>query len=165
MRLPYLQIEVEIIEQLAPDLATELEIEESEAGWGTVCLFKWALGRCSEDKPPSASAVVSGPSAAKLVAKSARFRGDPETFLEGCIRSKPAILERVDGGIRIRGLARYDSAWGKNHPKEWAAWKEQRLSNTCLNIDDKASVTKPDRNRAETVAKPDRKTKTKTKRE
>jgi hypothetical protein len=34
MRLPYLQLEVEIIEQLAPDLATELGIEEAEAGWG-----------------------------------------------------------------------------------------------------------------------------------
>jgi hypothetical protein len=163
MRLPYLQLEVEIIEQLAPDLAVELGITEAEAGWGVVCLFKWALGRCSDDLPPSAQSVVSGPHAAELVTKSARFRGDPGAFTEACSRTKPAILEILADGIRIRGMKRYDAAWGKNHPKEWSAWKEQRHSGTFTANQGDPPGPKSDLNRAEIGPKSGRKTKTKTK--
>lgn len=112
MRLPYLQVAMELIEQAAPDLAVILEWNERTAIGGLLTMIRWGLGRCPDDAPPSANAVVPGPAAARLIAKAAGYDGDPEAFVDACasIRPKP-LLERVEGGIRIRGLNRYDEAW------------------------------------------------------
>jgi hypothetical protein len=123
MRLPYQQVAMEVIELVAPELAVALDWTEEGAGWGMIHLHKWALARCPDHEPPSANDTVRGPNAAKLIARAARYHGDPEAFVDACAGAQPSILERVEGGIRIRGLDRYDAAWGKSHPKEWAAWR------------------------------------------
>lgn len=111
MHLPFMQLDTDVIEQSAPDLGALLDISEADAGWGLVRLFKWALGRVPEGELPSNHALVPGPAAARLVARAARYAGDPDAFVSACEQVKPeAILERVDGGIRVKGLRRYDVA-------------------------------------------------------
>lgn len=123
MHLPYLQVVMELVEQTAPDLAVLLEWDEACAGWGLVQLWKWALGRCPEDAPPSACDVVTGPAAARLIARAARYPDAAEAFAQACIDVRPAVLVPASDGIRIKGLDRYDAAWGKSHDEAWKLWK------------------------------------------
>lgn len=109
--LPYLQVDSEVLEVAAPDLAVLLRWDEAKAGWGLLKLFKWALSRCPRDEPPSKNDVVEGPDAARLVARAAGYRKDPEAFVAACEAVRPALLERTPAGVRVRGLDRYDSAW------------------------------------------------------
>lgn len=135
MRLPFLQIAHEVLND-ARELATRLGSDEFRMGWGLVRLFDWALDRCPEDRPPSASNVVldgpagarpgTGPEpagAAALIAAAAGWSGDAEAYVDACSMLPQPLLERVGGGIRVCGLSRYDAAWGKNRPKQWAEWK------------------------------------------
>jgi hypothetical protein len=112
MRLPYLQVAMEVIEVAAPTLAVELDWDENAAIGGLVKMFRWALGRCPDDAPPSANDVINGSSAAKHLAKAAAFNGDPEAFVAACSSVRPdPLLERTEAGIRVCGLKRYDEAW------------------------------------------------------
>ena len=110
MRLPFTQVAIEIIDVAAPDLAALLDWDEAKAGWGLIKLHKWALERCPEGELPSAHAIISGPAAAKLIARAAGWSGLPEAFAKACEEVRPAVLETVEGGIRVRGLDRYDVA-------------------------------------------------------
>lgn len=122
--MPYLQVAMEVLEQIAPDLAVELELEESAVGWGLLKVFRWGLGRCPDDAPPSVNAVVTGPNAARLIVKAAGLKVDPEAFAEACCNVHPEpVLKRTPDGIRLCGLSRYDAAWGKSHKDVWPAWK------------------------------------------
>lgn len=146
MRLPYLQVAMEVIEQAAPELSVGLECDEEKAGWGLVKLFKWALGRCPEDRPPSAGAVVKGKNAARLIAQAAGFGGSPDAFVSACEAIAPdPILERVGDGIRICGLDRYDAAWRKSNPAKWMEWREKY-----------GIAPEPEQNRSESAPNPPR---------
>lgn len=151
MRLPYLQVAMEVMEQSAPDVAVVLGVDEAKVGWGLLKLFRWALGRCPDDKPPSASDVVKGPAAAKLIAVAARFDGDPDAFVDALASTSPdPLLERRPDGIRVCGLNRYDAAWLKNQPKDVAArWRATLSAETPAE-----SAPEPARNRAGKVAEP-----------
>lgn len=123
MSIPWYQITDELIEVTAPELSVKLGISEAEAGWGLTKMFKWALKRCPENAPPSAGAVLTGSHAAAMIARSADFKGDPDRYVDECCKLAFPVLERVEGGVRVRGLDRYDALWGKNRKEEWAAWK------------------------------------------
>lgn len=125
MRLPYIQVSMEVLEQAAPTIAVLLQEDEIRILGGLVKMFAWALGRCPDDRPPSASAVVEGPAAAALIAVAASYRGDPERFVEACEAVRPdPLLERVEGGIRVCGPSRYDAAWRKNNKERARAWDD-----------------------------------------
>lgn len=141
MRLPFLQIAMEVLEQLAPEVAVELNHDEDAVLGKLVRFFKWALGRCPEDLPPSYSSTVIGQHAAKHIARAAMWLGDPDEFVDAICKSQFSILQRMPGGIRIRGLDRYDAAWKKNHQDEWKALSA-------------ASAPKPAPNSPETGAEP-----------
>lgn len=126
MRLPYMQVRMEVLEQSAPDIAVMLKSRESDIGWGLLHLFKWGLGRCPDNAPPSENSLVPGPQAAALIAHAALWKGDPEAFVDACESVSPPLLERATGGIRLRGLKVYDIAWGKNHAEEWKKWRAYR---------------------------------------
>lgn len=115
MRLPYLQVTTELIEQIAPDLAVEFNLSEAEVGWGLIKLLKYVLGRCPDHEPPSKNDVIPGPTAARLIARGAGYQGDPDEYVRALelVQPKP-LVERVPGGIRFRGLKRYDATWRKN---------------------------------------------------
>jgi len=123
MRLPWEQIAMEVIEVSAPELAAKLDISEAEAGWGLVVLVKWALARCRDDQPPSANDVVIGSSAARQIARAAGFRGQPDVYVKAAASLSYPVLEVLPDGVRIRGLDRYDAAWGDRNEAAWKAWK------------------------------------------
>lgn len=161
MRLPYLQIAMEIMELAAPDLAVVLDRPESEMGWGLLKVFRWALGRCPDNAPPSTHDVVKGASAARLVAGAANFGGDPEAYVDAlCSVGPDPILERVQGGIRVCGLNRYDQAWLKNQTKEFETKWRAVLAAGRQTLPEPDS--NPIRNRTGTVSEPRRQTQTQT---
>ncbi|MEK7178591.1 MAG: hypothetical protein AAB721_02975 [Patescibacteria group bacterium] len=129
MRLPWEKLLMEVIEVSAPELGAKLypeldpELAEAAAGWGIVHVVKWALARCPDHQPPSANAVVPGLTAALQIARAARYKGDPAEYARVASSMNYPTLEVLPDGIRIRGLDRYDSAWGENHKAEWKAWK------------------------------------------
>ncbi len=121
-----MQIAMEVLEVSAPELSVELAISEAEAGWMLMKLIPWALARCPDHLPPSESDVVEGASAARKVAKAVGWVGDADELVAALERLRYAPVERVPGGIRIRGLDRYDAGWGSNHRELWAEWKAFR---------------------------------------
>lgn len=129
MRLPWEKLAMEVIEVSAPELGAELypelepEMAEALAGWGIVKAIKWALARCPDHQPPSASDLVPGASAARQIARAAGYRGNPETYVQAASKIAYPILELVSDGIRFRGLDRYDEAWSDRNREAWAAWK------------------------------------------
>lgn len=123
MRLPWEQIAMEVIEVSAPELAAKLDISEAEAGWGIILSIKWALARCPDHQPPSANAVVKGSTAARQIARAAGYKGDPDAYMQAATTLAFPTLELVDGGIRFRGLDRYDAAWSDRNREAWKAWK------------------------------------------
>lgn len=140
MRPPWLQVMTDFLETGAQDLAVLLfpgrrttEADEARAGWAALQMVKWFLARCPPDRPPSTTAVVEGQDAARLIATGAGYRGDPELFAKACSNIRPALLEAVEGGLRLKEAARYDGMWAKNNPglaRAWAAthpeWKPHR---------------------------------------
>ena len=150
MHLPFLQITNEVIDQVAPDLAAMLEWTEEGAGWGLLKAIRWGLGRCPDDAPPSSNATVQGPHAAKLIARAAGYRGDPEAFVDACEQVRPAVLERVQDGVRFRGFDRYDVAWHNAESRSNAAraaanarWNKRDASATDAPRMPDASPTHP----------------------
>jgi hypothetical protein len=110
MRAPYLQIAMEVLELHAPELAVALEWNEDSAFTGLVKIFRWGFARVPEGEMPSGHNIVRGPTAAKLIARAAGYQGDPDAFVDACCVLAPdAPLERVEGGVRLCGLSRYDS--------------------------------------------------------
>lgn len=135
-----MQLQMETIEQAAPDLAVLLRWREESAGWGLVRLARWAIGRCNDALPPSACDVVHGPHAARLLARAAGYRGDPDSFVSACEQVHPEpVLQRVPGGVRVCGLARYDSYWAKSNPERWRDYK----ANPAAFVQQAAPAAKP----------------------
>lgn len=126
MRPPWLQIETDFIEVVAPDLrilleTPELQVSEGDAGWGAEKAFLWMLKRCPHDEPPSAHDTLTGPAAARLLAGAALYRGPPEQLVSAYV--EVGLLELLDDGtLRLRGLRRYDEAWAKNDKERAARW-------------------------------------------
>jgi hypothetical protein len=122
MELPFYQIDSELF-QSAIDLAVLLEWDESKAFHGLARMFVWALKRCPDDAPPSHNDTVRGAGAAKLLAHAAGWTGDAKAFVDACEEIQPPVLQRTQGGIRVRGLKRYDDAWHKARARSAAAKK------------------------------------------
>jgi hypothetical protein len=129
MRLPWEQLAMEVIEVSAPELGDKLypdmepDLAEAAAGWGIVHLVKWALARCPDELPPSASDLVPGPTAARQIARAGRWRGNPEAYVAALAALPDPIVEVRPEGIRLRGLQRYDAAWGDRNKSAWDAYK------------------------------------------
>lgn len=123
MRLPWIQVAMEVLEVSAPELAARLDISDAEAFYALVRMMAWARARCPEDKAPSESATVVGPSAVRQIAAGAQFKGDAAAFVEVCCTLAFPVLERCEGGFRVRGLDRYDEAWRTMRSKSDRAQK------------------------------------------
>ncbi|HET9554320.1 MAG TPA: hypothetical protein VFP50_15265 [Anaeromyxobacteraceae bacterium] len=129
MHLPWTQVANEVLDHAAPELAVALawhedpEISEALALRGLVQLFRWARERCPNDRPPSAGAIITGSTAGRLIARAMGWRGDPEALVDALERVQPSpIVSRMDGGVLICGLDRYDGAWRKNYRDAAEAW-------------------------------------------
>lgn len=124
MHTPWLQIAHEVRTVNAPQLAGELDIGVGDAYLMLADFIGWALHRCPEDRPPSASSLVKGPSAARQIANGMGWRGDAQQLLEALLRLPYGMIEQQPGGegIRIRGLKRYDHHWRKSYPDAARVW-------------------------------------------
>jgi hypothetical protein len=111
--LPFQKLRSETVEHEAQDLAALLSWDEAKAGWGLVKLERWGLSRCTDDAPPSAQAVVRGPSAMKLVARAFGWRKDPALLLEACEQLPSPHARRVPDGVELCRLKDYDDTWTK----------------------------------------------------
>jgi hypothetical protein len=69
---------------------------------------------------------VPGPTAARQIARAARWRGPPDIYVKALAALPKPIVEMLPEGIRMRGLDNYDAAWGERHQREWEAWKAAR---------------------------------------
>lgn len=132
MHLPWTQVANEVIDQAAPQLASalewheDLEVGEAVALRGLLCFIRWALGQCPTDRPPSKSALIPGPGAARLIALQMRYRGDSQALVEAMAAVRPSpIITISPEGIRVNGLDRYDQAWRKNFKDEAKVWDER----------------------------------------
>jgi hypothetical protein len=123
LRVPYLQVAMEVLELHAVELAAKLRWREGDAFLGMAKVFAYGLARCPDEAPPSAHDVLWGPDAAKIIARAAGWRKNPDAFVDACTALPEPPLERVAGGIRFCGLWRYDAAWSKNRAAAWAAWQ------------------------------------------
>lgn len=154
MHLPWTQVANEVIDLAAPQLASaldwheDLEVAEALALRGLLRFIRWAVSQCPTDRPPSASALIQGPGAARLIALQMRYRGDPEHLVGALAAIIPSpIVTREAGGIRINGLDRYDTAWRKNFKDEAKVWDER-------NAKPPPPVRVPDGKRTEAVRNP-----------
>lgn len=124
MRKRYIQVDDELLAEFASDLSVHLGSNVLEAIGHTNLLISWALNRCPKDRPPSASAVHTEPLVEKLIARACQYGGDPKAFIDAYCCVRPAMLERpAAGGVRFKGLRRYDVLWKKNYPEAAKAWK------------------------------------------
>lgn len=124
MRNPWVQIAQEVFEVSAPELAIELDASEAEALSALVKLVPWALARCPDDAPPSENDLVEGASAARKIAHGVGWTRDPDAFCRVAATMRYPMLELMPGGIRIRGLDRYDGSWVDKQPHELRpAWR------------------------------------------
>lgn len=152
MRAPWLQISMEVLELVAPNVAVLTNRSELETLGSLTKFIGWALGRCPEERPPSAGGLVTGAMAAKLIAAGSHFPGNPHELVEAYVQVHPPLLERQADGFRIRGLRRYDGFWAKSYPahaKAWKAahpeWRPPRVKEVAKEDVDPASEPKPPR--------------------
>jgi hypothetical protein len=153
MRKRYIQVEDELLAEFASDLSVHLGCNKLEAIGHTNLLISWLLNRCPKDRPPSASAVHEGPLIEKLIARACEYTGDPATFVDAYVQVRPQVLERLpSGGVRGKGLDRYDGLWAKNYPAAAKAWKAAHPGWRPKAKDDEDE--EPGGNRSETVRIP-----------
>jgi hypothetical protein len=110
MRFPWLQVDLDFITAHSRDLAALLGVSRREAIGLAVDLWTWALGRTTNDAPPTGEIVH--PQAARLVAGAVDWSGDAEALCGALAAS--GLLECIPGGVRIRGMSRYTRTWEKN---------------------------------------------------
>lgn len=126
MRLPFLQVNQEIFDVLAPALSVLLEIGEGDAALHLLRLWKCLVDTGTEERPPDG--VIRGEKAAALIERAVRWGGQPGAFVQACQDPSLCLIEVVPGGLRIRGAERYQAAWRKaNASRERAAeWRRAR---------------------------------------
>lgn len=123
MHTPWLQIANEVREVNAPQFAAELDVGVGDAYLMLSDFLGWALRRCPEDRPPSASSLIRGSSAGRQIANAMGWRGDVDRLVDALVRLPYAMVEMLPDGIRIRGLKRYDHYWTKSYPDAARLWK------------------------------------------
>lgn len=111
MRLPYLQLDADFINQRAKDVSTLLGCPRSKAIGHLSLLWAWALSRGSDDAPPTG--LVTGQHAVRLIESAAEWDGQPGALFEALTDADVNLLEKTTDGIRIRGMDRYTKAWDK----------------------------------------------------
>lgn len=126
MRVQWVQVAMEVVEESAPDLAVLLETSEAEAGWGLIKLIKWFLGRVPENEYPSMHDLVHGPHAARLIASAAGYKGDSQRYVEALEELAKPILQIMADGVRMRGMNRYDAMLDEAEERSSKAKKAAR---------------------------------------
>lgn len=123
MRLPFIQVAQEALTD-SKALARLLKIDQAAALGTLNLLWAWALSQGDEDKPPDG--VVMTPYAAEMMAGAVCWTGDAEVLLQALIAL--GAVEKLEIGLRVRGMDRYRAAWEKAQKERQrkAKWREER---------------------------------------
>lgn len=146
MRFPWLQVDVDFLEATAGDLGAMLGVSRREAVGLCLDLWSWCLKRSPNDRPPDGVILDgrSGTGAVPVLERAGGWTG-PEGKLAAALEDC-GLLERVAGGVRLRGIGRYTATWKKNR-------------------NGRGTGPEPGRNRAGYEAEPEPKTQTQTQKE
>jgi hypothetical protein len=155
MHLPWVQVDTDVLDRTAGDLATLLDVDPGIVFLGVVRMWRWAVERtATAEKPPDG--IIRGPAAARLIENAAGWKGAAGAFLDACRTAGIDLVEALatpDVGYRVRGADRYVALWGKNNPDAYRRWKEGRASSAPPTS---APEPAPERPRAETGPEPER---------
>lgn len=102
MRLPFIQVDQDAWAR-AKTLGRFLKTTRREAFGVQADLWQWGLEMSPEDR---IDGVFIDPEPAELLAGALEWKGSAEGLLQALIRAQ--LVDLVDGGVRIRGLERYD---------------------------------------------------------
>lgn len=107
MRLPFLQVDADAMTR-ARVLAKLLGTDRHRAISIMLDLWTWALEADGDQRP---SGCIQGADAALQIAGAVEWDGDHETMSAALVSAK--LVERTEGGLRIRGMDRYHAAWDR----------------------------------------------------
>lgn len=141
MRLPFLQVESDLLAHGVDSVATLLQCEPVAALGHVAFLRAWAVSRASDDAPPDGW--VPGANAARLVAAGARWAGDAVAFVVALADPGVALLEIQPDGIKVLKLEPYREAWGRNAKSRERLRKhrERNANETRTEVDGNANVS------------------------
>lgn len=130
--LPFLQLAEKYMTTQSKVVARGLGIKQTEAIGLGAQLFAFVIDFTStEDVPPSG--IVLGDDAADIIEAGMGYEGEPGLGAATFIRA--GVVERVEGGLRVKGCDRYADAWGNRETRSEKAkaaadarWSKHRLS-------------------------------------
>lgn len=109
MRLPYLQVTSETFGK-AKALAGALGIDRHRALSLILEMWSWALDLGDPNRAPDG--VVMTPYAPRLLAGAVEWTGNAQELCD--VLTAVGLIEKLEVGIRVRGLDRYSRTWEKN---------------------------------------------------
>lgn len=123
MRLPWLQMDTNVFPRL-DSLAGLLGIERAHAYGLAANLWMWAIDWGPSDAPPNGEVVSDR--AAEILSAGVRWTGDPDVLVRAL--KDIGLIADIDGGVRVKGMDRYASAWAQQDKSKTKAakWREQK---------------------------------------
>jgi len=122
MDLPWYQVAADWMTRDAPTVAnllragnTPLAVRDVQRVIGLGCLlFAYAVDKTwNSETPPDG--VFLGPGAGDRLEAAVQWDGPRGALIEAFVTAD--VIERLDGGLRVRGCERYESLWRKNQHK------------------------------------------------
>lgn len=110
MRLPFLQLQSDLIAHGAPAVAMLAGCSPVEALGHIAFLQAWAVAQADDSAPPDGW--VRGPAAARLVEAAAQWKGERGRLIQAL--QDVGLVAVVEGDIQVLHLDPYRAAWEKN---------------------------------------------------
>jgi hypothetical protein len=119
MRLPFVQVDQRYIVAQSRVVASRAAISQAEALGLGVVLFTFALESTWTDEAPP-DGVFMGEDVEEILEAAIDWRGERGKAVGAFIRAD--VIERLQGGLRVRGMDRYREAWEKQTRRKSAAY-------------------------------------------
>lgn len=110
MRLPFLQMESDLLAHGGPEVANLAGCSLPAAVGHIALLRAWAVSMAGDDAPPDGW--IAGDSAGRRIEAAAQWQGERGRLLEALCDAGQVATE--DGGIRVLHLGPYAEAWERN---------------------------------------------------
>jgi hypothetical protein len=119
MRFPFVQVDQRYIVAQSRVVASRAAISQAEALGLGVVLFTFALESTWTDEAPP-DGVFMGEDVEEILEAAIDWRGERGKAVGAFIRAD--VIERLQGGLRVRGMDRYREAWEKQTRRKSAAY-------------------------------------------
>lgn len=108
MRLPFIQLAQKFVTADAPEIAARLRIQTTRTLGMGVVLFAYAIEKtATEETPPDG--VLLDPDAGVVLERMMGWTGETGRCMDAFIRA--GVVDKLEVGVRVRGMGRYRSAW------------------------------------------------------